>query len=118
MESLPGSANITDLGSVLDGPYGLGLLGGVYVVAMLFGGLRLVRDGHIALGAYAVIAAATALLLGAWSELPRYALAAFPACVALAGFLRSNRPGILVVGLLAVLQAAFAFATFAGLGPP
>jgi hypothetical protein len=110
--------DISDLGSVLDGPYGLGLAVAAYALAMLLGGIRLVRDGHVAPGTYAVIAAAMALLFGAWSELPRYTLAAFPACVALVGFLPTTRTKILVVVVLAALQLAFAFATFAGLGPP
>ena len=108
----------TDLRPIPDGPYGLGFVALAYALLLVLGGLRLVRDGHLAIGSYSVLVAGTALLFGAWSEIPRYAMAAFPAAVAIAADLRTRNAKVIVIALFAAVQAAWIVATYSAFGPP
>jgi hypothetical protein len=104
--------------SLLEAPLGLGIFAIGYPLLILVGGLRLLRDGHRAAAAFSVLAVATAIMFGAWSEMPRYAMAGFPASLGLALLLSTSRARWLLVALFAALQAAWIVAIYSAFGTP
>jgi hypothetical protein len=103
--------------SVLDGPYGLGVLALGYVLLMMWGSFRLVRAGRTGLGIYGVVIVASAFMFGGWSDMPRYAMVAFPANVVIAELMPTPRSKILLVISFAALQAAWVVAVYSGFTP-
>jgi hypothetical protein len=107
----------TGFPSVLEGPYGMGVLALGYVLVMLWGSVRLIRAGRTGLGIYGVAIVASAIMFGGWSDMPRYAMAAFPANVAIAELMPTARSRVLLVVLFAALQAAWVVAVYSGFTP-
>jgi hypothetical protein len=95
------------------GPFAIG-----YVLLILLGSIRILRDGHIAAGVFSILAVATAITFGAWSEMPRYAMAGFPASLGLALVLSTSRARWLLVSFFATLQAAWVVAIYSAFGTP
>lgn len=108
----------TGLVSIVEGPYGLGFLALGYTLVMLAGSVRLIQAGTIGLGVYGIVVVASAIAFGHWSEMPRYAMAAFPANIAIAELLPPGRSRILAVAVMAALQAAWVVTIYSGLATP
>jgi hypothetical protein len=104
--------------SVLEAPVALGLFAIGYTLLMLVGSVRVLRDRHLTAGTFSIFAVMTAIMLGAWSEMPRYAMVGFPANVGLTLLMPTPRSRLLLVVFFASMQAAWVVAVYSEFGMP
>ena len=114
----PNETTTFGLASVVGSPFLLGYVSAGFAIAVLASGVVLVRRRELPMGFYSVAVAASGIILGTWTTMPRLTMLAYPALAILVNSLASTRARFMLVAVIAALQAAWVLLAIFGIVTP